>query len=76
VESPFEVPSPPHVEDPTTSSKQHVQLDNMIARIESLNLDGNAKPSQSVEQLGPSQKCPKWLMKTLESVHPNEVGKT
>jgi hypothetical protein len=41
-----------------------------------LNLDGNASPSQSVEQPGPSQKFPKWVMKTLESVHPDEVGKT
>jgi hypothetical protein len=37
---------------------------------------GNATPSQSMEQLGPSHKCPKWLMKTLESVFPYEVGKT
>jgi hypothetical protein len=48
-ESPFEVPSPPHEEDPTTSSEQGVQLDDVIERIERLNLDGNAAPSQSVE---------------------------
>jgi hypothetical protein len=77
LESPFEVPSPPHEEDPTTSSKQGVQLHDVIERIERLNLDGNATPSQSVERPGPSQKGPpKWLIKTLESVHPNEVGKT
>jgi hypothetical protein len=30
-----------------------------------------------VEQTRPSQKGPpKWLIKTLESVHPDEVGKT
>jgi len=40
-----------------------------------LKLDGNVAPSQSIEQPRPSQKCPKWLIKTLESVHPDEVGK-
>jgi len=29
-----------------------------------------------VERTRPSHKGPKWLIKTLESVHPNEVGKT
>jgi hypothetical protein len=43
----FEVPSPPHVEYPTTSLEREVQLDDVIER---LNLDGNAAPSQSVEQ--------------------------
>jgi hypothetical protein len=56
LESPFEFPSPPHVEDPTTSSKHEVQLDDLIERIERMNLDGNVAPSQSVEQLGPSHK--------------------
>jgi hypothetical protein len=52
-------------------------LDDVIKRIEKLSLDENSTPSQSVEQLGPSQKGPpKWLTKTLESVHPDEVGKT
>ena len=46
----------------------------MIERIERLNLDGNAIPSQSVEQPGPSQKFPKWVMKTLESAHPSEFA--
>jgi hypothetical protein len=50
-------------------------LDDAI-KIERLKLDGNATPSQSVEQPGPSQKGPpKWLIKTLESVHLDEVGK-
>jgi hypothetical protein len=41
-----------------------------------VNLDGNATPSQSVEQPGPSQKGPpKCLIKTLESVNPYEVVK-
>eukprot|EP00253_Pinus_taeda_P031294 PITA_31294 len=39
-----------------------------------LNLD--SIPTQSIEQPGPSQKGPPmWLTKTLESVHPDEVGK-
>jgi transposase InsO family protein len=77
LESPFEAPSPPHEEVPATSSEHEVHLDDVIERIERLNLDGNATPSQSVEQPGPSQKGPpKWLIKTLESVHPDEVGKT
>jgi hypothetical protein len=50
-------------------------LDDVIKRIERLNLGGNATPSQLAKQLGPSQKGPKWLIKTLESVHPHEVGK-
>jgi hypothetical protein len=59
------VPSPPHVEDPTTSSKHEVQLDDVIERIERLQLYGNATPSQLVEKLEPSHKFPKWVMKTL-----------
>eukprot|EP00253_Pinus_taeda_P027385 PITA_27385 len=40
-----------------------------------LNLD--LVPTQSTEQPGPSEKGPlKWLTKTLESFHPDEVGKT
>ena len=49
----------------------------MIERIEKLRLDENSTPSQSSENFGPSQKGPpKWLTKTLESVHPDEIGKT
>jgi hypothetical protein len=49
----------------------------VIERIERSNLDGNATPSQLVEQPRSSHKGPpKWLIKTLESVHPGEVGKT
>jgi hypothetical protein len=79
MESPFsfEAPSPPHQEVPATSSKPDVHLDGVIERIEKLSLDENSAPSQPVEQPRPSQKGPpKWLIKTLESVHPNEVGKT
>jgi len=46
----------------------------MIERIERLKLNGNSMLSQSVEKLGPSQKFPKCLINTLESVHPDEVG--
>ena len=43
----------------------------MIERIGRLNLEENeAAPA---EQLGPSQQIPKWVMKTLESVHFDEV---
>eukprot|EP00253_Pinus_taeda_P024709 PITA_24709 len=70
VESSFEAHSPPH-ETPTTDDT----LSDMIDRIGRLNLD--SVPTQSTEQPGPSQKSPpKWLTKTLESVHPDEVGKT
>jgi hypothetical protein len=53
-EYPFEVISPPNEEDPTTSSKHGFQLDDVIERIEKLNLDGNVTPSQSMEKPGPS----------------------
>jgi hypothetical protein len=46
LESPFEAPSPPHEEVPTTSSEQEVHLDDVIERIERLKLDGNPTPSQ------------------------------
>ena len=52
-------------------------MDDVIERIERSNLDGNATQSQLVEQPRSSHKGPpKWLIKTLESVHPGEVGKT
>jgi hypothetical protein len=77
LEFPFEVPSSPHEEDPSTSSEQGVNLDDVIERIERLKLDGNPIPSQSVDKLRRSQKGPsKWLLKTLEIVCPDEVGKT
>ena len=77
LESHCEEQSPPHEEVPTTSLEHEVQFDDVIERIERLNLDGNATPSQSVEQPKPSQKGPpKWLIKTLESVHLDEVKKT
>jgi hypothetical protein len=56
--------------------RKGVQLDDVIEKIERINLEGNETPSQLVEQLGPPQKGPpKWLIKTLESVHSHEVGK-
>ena len=61
---------------PSTSSKLEVHLDDFIKRIENLSLDENPTPSQSIDQLGVSQKGPpKWLIKRLESVHLDEVGK-
>jgi hypothetical protein len=52
-------------------------LDDVIERIEKLRLDEKSTPSQLTEQSRPSHKFPpKWLTKTLESVHPDEVRKT
>ena len=70
VESSSKALSPQH-ETPTTDDT----LSDVIDRIGRLNLD--SLPTQSTEYPGPSQKGPpKWLTKTLESVHPDEVGKT
>ena len=66
----FEEHSPPH-ETPTTDDA----LSDVTDRIRRLNLD--LVPTQSTEQPGPFEKGPpKWLTKTLESFHPDEVGKT
>ena len=46
----------------------------MIERIERLNLEENEAPP--FDQPGPLKKIPKWAIKTLESVHLDEVGKT
>jgi hypothetical protein len=73
----FEALSSPHEEVLATSSEPKFHLDNVIERFQKPSLDENSTPSQSTEQLGPSKKSqPKWLRKTLESVHPNEVKKT
>ena len=70
VESYPEALSPPHEETTTDDT-----LDDVIDRIGRLNLE--SIPTQSSDQPGPSQKGPpKWLTKTLEDVHPDEVGKT
>ena len=70
MESSSEALSPPH-ETPTRDDT----LSDVIDRIRILNLD--SFPTQSMKQPGPSQKGPpKWLTKTLEIVHPDEVGKT
>eukprot|EP00253_Pinus_taeda_P021664 PITA_21664 len=70
VESSSKELSPPH-ENPTTDDN----LSDVIDRIGRLNLD--LVPTQSTEHPRPSEKGPpKWLTKTLESVHPGEVGKT
>jgi len=69
VESSSEENSPSH-ETPTTDDA----LSDVIDRIGRLNID--SVPTQSTEQPRPSEKGPpKWLTKTLESVHPDEVGK-
>eukprot|EP00253_Pinus_taeda_P007929 PITA_07929 len=69
VESPSEEHSPSH-ETPTMDD----DLSDVIDRIGRLNLD--SVPTQSTEQFGPYENGPpKWLTKTLESVHPDEVGK-
>ena len=69
MESCPEALSPPH-EEPTIDDT----LNNVIDRIERLNLD--SIPTQSNKQSGPSQKGPpKWLIKTLENIHLDEVGK-
>jgi hypothetical protein len=76
LESNFEAPSPPHEEVPSTSSEPEVHLDDVIERIEGPNLDEKVAPSLLVEQPGPSHRSPQnWFIKTLESVHLDEVGK-
>ena len=72
MEFPYEAPTPPHEEVPATSLEQEVQLDDVIERIERLSINDEAPPA---DQPGPSRKIPKWATKTLESVHPDEVGK-
>ena len=70
MESSSEALSPPH-EAPVTNET----LSDVIDIIGRLNL--HLAPTQPTEQPGPSQKAPpKWLTKTLESVHPDEIGKT
>jgi hypothetical protein len=77
LEYPFKEPSSPCEEVLVTSLEPKFHLDDVIERIENRRLDENSTPFQSVKQPGPSQKVPpKWLTKTLESVHPDEVGKT
>ena len=73
MEFPYEAPTPPHEEVPTTSPDQEIQLDDVIERIERISINDEAPPA---DQPGPSRKIPKWATKTLESVHPDEVGKT
>jgi len=51
LDSPFEVPSPPHEGYLAISSEHGVQLDGVIERIERINLDGHVVPYQSMEKL-------------------------
>ena len=47
----------------------------MIEGIDRMSFEGKEEPPQLIGQLKTLQKIPKWLSKTLESVHPNKVGK-
>ena len=67
---------PPPQQDPSSSSVPAAPLDDVIDGIRKLSLEGNEEPPQLVKQPETSQKIPKWLSKTLESNHPDEVGKT
>jgi len=72
VESPSEALSPPHE---ASTIDQEDTLSDVIKRIGRKNIDSTS--SQSTKQPRPSKKVPpKWLTKTLESVHLDEVGKT
>ena len=73
MEFPYEAPTSPHEEVPATSPKQEIQLDDVIERIGRLNLEESEAPA--TDQPRPSRKILKWATKTLESVHPGEVGK-
>lgn len=64
-------PTPPDEEVSKTSSN----LDDVISIIEKLNID-DATPSEELSSPSPSPKQPKWLIKTIESVHLGEIGKT
>ena len=66
LESPFATPSPLHEQVLATLSEKQGQLDDVIEGIERLIMEDNQAPSH---------KIPKWAMKTLESVHPDEIGK-
>ena len=73
LEFPYEAPTRPDEEVPATSPKQDIQPDDVIERIGRISLEENEAPP--ADQLGPSWKIPKWATKTIESVHPDEVGK-
>ena len=55
------------------SPEQEVQMYYVIGRVEILNLKENEAPPD--EKPKTSQKIPKWVTKTLESVHLDEVRK-
>ena len=74
LEYPFASLSPPHEYVPATSQEHEVQLDDVIERIVILNLEENEV--SPAEQPRHSHKMPKWVKNTLESVHPDDVGKT
>ena len=74
LESPFVTPYIPHENIPATSLEHEVQLDDVIERIGILSLEENETPP--TKKPGSSHKVPKWVKNTLESVHPDDVGKT
>jgi hypothetical protein len=53
LESPFEAPSSPHEEVPTSSSEPEVHLDYMVEMIENMRLHENSTPYQSIEKPRP-----------------------
>ena len=73
--APILVVQAPPPQDPSSSSIAANPLDDVIEGFDRLSLEGNEEPPQVVEQPETSQKIPKWLSKTLESVHLDEVGK-
>ena len=73
LESTFEAPSPPH-EFMSTSSGQEDPMNDVIERIERLNLDSTS--SQSMDKIRQYYKFPPmWLTKILLSTHPIEAKK-
>ena len=67
LESLFTTSSPSHEQVLVTSSEKQGQLDDVIEGIERPSLEDNGAPSHTI---------PKWIMKTLKSLHPNEIRKT
>ena len=50
-------------------------MDDLIEGFDRYSLDEDEEPPQLIEKPETLQKISKWLSKTLESVHSNEVGK-
>ena len=72
LEFPFKAQKPPHEEEVYANShEEEVQLDDAVEIIGRLNLEENEAPL--VDRPGPSWKVLKWVTKTLESIHLDEV---